>query len=64
MEKKSLLEGKKILIVDDEPDVLDTLVDLLDTCDVVKASLQNPVLQRFTPKGVGGAPGHSRGRRL
>ena len=38
MEKKNLLEGKKILIVDDEPDVLDTLVDLLDTCDVVKAS--------------------------
>lgn len=38
MEKKSLLEGKKILIVDDEPDVLDTLEDLLDMCDVVKAS--------------------------
>jgi DNA-binding response OmpR family regulator len=38
MEKKNLLEGKKILIVDDEPDVLDTLVDLLDICDVVKAS--------------------------
>jgi DNA-binding response OmpR family regulator len=38
MEKKNLLEGKKILIVDDEPDVLETLVDLLDICDVVKAS--------------------------
>jgi DNA-binding response OmpR family regulator len=38
MEKMNLLEGKKILIVDDEPDVLDTLVDLLDSCDVVKAS--------------------------
>jgi DNA-binding NtrC family response regulator len=38
MEKKSLLEGKKILIVDDEPDILDTLEDLLDMCDVVKAS--------------------------
>ncbi|MFP4085874.1 MAG: response regulator [Desulfobacteraceae bacterium] len=38
MEKKSLLEGKKILIVDDEPDVLETLEDLLDMCDIVKAS--------------------------
>jgi DNA-binding response OmpR family regulator len=38
MEKEKLLEGKKVLIVDDEPDVLDTLVDLLDICDVVKAS--------------------------
>jgi DNA-binding response OmpR family regulator len=38
MEKNNLLKGKKILIVDDEPDVLDTLEDLLDTCDVVKAS--------------------------
>jgi DNA-binding response OmpR family regulator len=38
MEKDNLLKGKKILIVDDEPDVLDTLEDLLDSCDVVKAS--------------------------
>ena len=28
----------RILIVDDEPDVLETLVDLLPMCDVVKAS--------------------------
>ncbi|MDF1591439.1 MAG: response regulator [Desulfobacterales bacterium] len=27
-----ILEGKKLLIVDDEPDVLDTLKELLDTC--------------------------------
>jgi DNA-binding NtrC family response regulator len=33
MEKQNLLEGKRILIVDDEPDILDTLVDLLDMCD-------------------------------
>jgi len=37
MTSKSLLDGKKILIVDDEPDVLDTLEDLLSTCKVVKA---------------------------
>ncbi|MBU0734689.1 MAG: response regulator [Proteobacteria bacterium] len=34
---KSLLDGKRILIVDDEPDVLSTLEDLLSVCDVVKA---------------------------
>jgi DNA-binding response OmpR family regulator len=38
MTSKSLLDGKKILIVDDEPDVLDTLEDLLSTCQVVKAT--------------------------
>jgi len=35
---KSLLDGKRVLIVDDEPDVLATLEDLLSMCDVVKAS--------------------------
>jgi CheY-like chemotaxis protein len=35
--KEDLLKGKRILIVDDEPDVLDTLVDLLSDCEVVKA---------------------------
>lgn len=33
----NLLEGKKILVVDDEPDVLDTLEELLPLCQVVKA---------------------------
>ncbi|MFO7785387.1 MAG: response regulator [Thermodesulfobacteriota bacterium] len=32
-----LLEYKRILIVDDELDVLETLEDVLDMCDVVKA---------------------------
>jgi CheY-like chemotaxis protein/phosphohistidine swiveling domain-containing protein len=31
------LHGKRILIVDDEPDVLDVLEELLDMCNVVKA---------------------------
>ena len=35
---ESLLDGKRVLIVDDEPDVLATLEDLLSMCDVVKAS--------------------------
>ena len=35
--KKDMLEGKKILVVDDEPDVLETLGEILDMCEVVKA---------------------------
>ena len=38
MGKKDLLDGKRILIVDDEPDVLDTLAELLPMCRVTKAS--------------------------
>ena len=38
MSDNGLLEGKKILIVDDEPDVLDVLGEMLDMCEVVKAS--------------------------
>jgi DNA-binding NtrC family response regulator len=38
MTEKSLLEGKRILAVDDEPDILETLEALLPMCAVVKAS--------------------------
>jgi DNA-binding NtrC family response regulator len=38
MADKDLLEGKRILLVDDEPDVLDTLQELLSVCETVKAS--------------------------
>ncbi len=38
MEKQDLLDGKRILIVDDEPDVLDTLEDLLTMCRITKAA--------------------------
>ena len=38
MGEKSLLAGRRILIVDDETDILETLEDSLPTCDVVKAS--------------------------
>lgn len=38
MDKENLLEGKRILVVDDEPDVLDTLGELLSMCHVTKAS--------------------------
>jgi len=35
---QSILKGKKILIVDDEPDVLETLKDLLDMCEIDTAT--------------------------
>jgi len=35
MSTQSPLEAKAVLAVDDEPDVLDTLVELLDMCQVV-----------------------------
>ena len=38
MEKDAILEGKRILIVDDEPDILETLTDLLPMCKVTAAS--------------------------
>ena len=31
---QKILEGKRILIVDDEPDVLETLLELLDMCNI------------------------------
>ncbi len=38
MKMKDRLEGKRVLIVDDEPDVLDTLSELLSMCRVVEAT--------------------------
>jgi DNA-binding NtrC family response regulator len=38
MSNTDLLQGKKVLIVDDEPDILEVLEELLDMCKVVKAS--------------------------
>jgi DNA-binding response OmpR family regulator len=38
MKNKNLTTGKHILIVDDEPDVLDTLEDLLPDCSLERAT--------------------------
>lgn len=38
MKNKRLLEDKIVLIVDDEPDILDTLEDLLPMCSAVRAA--------------------------
>ena len=37
MDATKFLEGKQILIVDDEPDVLETLSELLDMCEIETA---------------------------
>ncbi len=34
MAESDILNGKKILIVDDEPDIIETIEELLDMCDV------------------------------
>jgi len=38
MSEKKYLDNKKILIVDDEPDILETLIMLLPMCDIDTAS--------------------------
>ena len=38
MTEENLLEGKRILIVDDEPDVLEILEELLTMCDTSRAT--------------------------
>ena len=38
MTEKNMLENKTVLIVDDEPDILDTLEALLSECIVVRAA--------------------------
>ena len=45
-QKMKILEEKKILVVDDEPDILETVIDLFDSSQVVTAGRLglNPVL--------------------
>lgn len=38
MSEGGLLDGKKILAVDDEPDILDALEEILSNCDFTKAT--------------------------
>ncbi len=38
MDNLNILENKKVLVVDDEPDILETLEELLDTCSVDTAA--------------------------
>lgn len=38
MSPKKILKGKKLLLVDDEPDVLDSLIEILDNCKLDTAT--------------------------
>ena len=38
MSETKILEGKKLLIVDDEPDVVETIKELLDMCNIDAAA--------------------------
>ena len=48
MNRKSPLDGKKILIVDDEPDVLEVLSQLLNMCYIEKASNFSDAVQMLS----------------
>ncbi len=38
MKADKVIKGKRVLVVDDEKDILETLVDLLDICKIDTAS--------------------------
>jgi len=46
---EDVLEGKRILIVDDEPDILETLVEILDTC-LIDTAPDFETAQKFLDK--------------
>jgi DNA-binding NtrC family response regulator len=45
-----ILEGKRILVVDDEPDILDTLKELLDMC-LIDTAPNFETAQKFLKRG-------------
>ena len=45
--KTNRLVGKRVLIVDDEPDVLETLAQLLSMCDIKKATTYDEAERLF-----------------
>ena len=45
-----ILKGKKILVVDDEPDVLESLEEILEECDVETASSYEAAKELFEKK--------------
>ena len=37
MDTEEILKGKRVLLVDDESDILDLLADILDMCEIDRA---------------------------
>ena len=52
MKEENLLEGKRILIVDDEKDVLDTLRQLLSMCEITTAATFEEAKSFLETKGL------------
>ena len=52
MANDDILAGKKILIVDDEPDVLEAVAEILEECDVETASSYESAKELFEKKKV------------
>jgi DNA-binding NtrC family response regulator len=50
MASDDILAGKKILIVDDEPDVLESIEEVLDACDIETASSFESARELFEKK--------------
>jgi DNA-binding NtrC family response regulator len=50
MADDDILKGKKILVVDDEPDVLESLVEILEECDLETASSFESAKELFEKK--------------
>lgn len=50
MTEQDRLAGKRVLIVDDEPDVLDMLEELLSACDITKATSFEEARSCFSSK--------------
>ena len=50
MANDDILAGKKILIVDDEPDVLEAVAEILEECDVETASSYESAKELFEKK--------------
>jgi DNA-binding NtrC family response regulator len=50
MASDDILAGKKILIVDDEPDVLESIEEILEECDVETASSYESAKELFEKK--------------
>ena len=55
MVSDDILKGKKILVVDDEPDVLESLEEILDECDVETASSYESAKELFEKKNFDAA---------
>ena len=51
MNDVDILKGKKLLVVDDEPDVLETIVELLDMCQI-DAAPDFETAQKFLDKNT------------